>query len=96
MLKCLEIVKEREIKFIIFESSKFKGTSPENQNWAMEFLTPSFVAAGVQKIAITQPTEVFGKFALTNMVQGGLSLGRIQIKMFITFEEARLWIEEEE
>ncbi len=92
MLKCLEVVQKYQIKKIIFESSNFKGTSPENQKWIMDFMVPSWAAAGTKKIGSVLPTKIFGKFSINNMIQGALSLGLIDIKPFSSFDECYEWI----
>lgn len=92
MLKCLELVQKNQIKKIIFESSRFKGTSSENQKWIMDFMVPSWAAAGTTRIGSILPLEMFGKFSINNMIQGALTLGLVEIKPFTNFEECYKWI----
>lgn len=92
MLKCLELVQKNQIKKIIFESSRFKGTSSENQKWIMDFMVPSWAAAGTTRIGSVLPLEMFGKFSINNMIQGALTLGLVEIKPFTNFEECYKWI----
>jgi hypothetical protein len=89
---CLKIAQEKNLKRILFESSKFKGTSPENQKWIMDYMVPAWAAAGVKKIGSVLPIEIFGKFAINNMIQGSLSLGVIEIKAFNNFNECYEWV----
>ncbi|TAE46826.1 MAG: hypothetical protein EAZ06_03375 [Cytophagales bacterium] len=92
MLKCLDLVQKNQIKKIIFESSRFKGTSSENQKWIMDFMVPSWAAAGTTRIGSVLPLEMFGKFSINNMIQGALTLGLVEIKPFTNFEECYKWI----
>ncbi|TAE73952.1 MAG: hypothetical protein EAZ85_05670 [Bacteroidetes bacterium] len=92
MLKCLEIIQKFSIQKIIFESSNFKGTSLENQKWIMDFMVPAWASAGIIKIGSVLPTEIFGKFSINNMIQGASSLGLIEIKPFMDFDECYDWV----
>ncbi len=92
MENCLLNVRDNNIKNILFESSKFKGTSAQNQKWVAEYLIPNFVNANVERVAMIMSKEIFGQFALNNMIETGKQFAQLQIRIFDNFDEAYNWV----
>ncbi len=94
MEACLQNVMDKNIKKILFESSKFKGTSPANQEWVSTYLIPNFVNAQVERVAMVMSKEIFGQFALNNMIEMGKNYAQLHIRIFGDFQEAYDWVKD--
>lgn len=93
---CLQNVIEKNIKNILFESSAFKGTTAKNQEWVSSYLIPNFTSAGVKSVAMVMSKQIFGQFALNNMIETGKDYASLDIQIFDNFKDAYTWIKNTE
>jgi hypothetical protein len=97
MQACADLCAEHALQYIIFESSNFKGTSPQNQKWVAEYLIPHFKDLGILSIALVMAKDVFGKFSFNNMVKNSdlAYNGGLPFQFTDNFEDAYDWIMEQ-
>ena len=96
MQACLDISSQKKINYLIFESSNFKGTTPENQKWVSEYLAPNFNNIGIKAISLVMANDMDGKVSLNSMVQKTpLFLNQIPLQFTDSFEDAYDWIMEQ-
>lgn len=91
MQSCLDNCQKFVIKNIIFESTKFRGTSPENQKWVTDYFTPKLVELGILNVALVYPSDIFGKYTLVTMARGSGDRG-LSINFFDDIDKAYHWI----
>ncbi len=97
MQTCADICAKHQLKYILFESTNFKGTSPENQKWVGEYLIPHFKSIGIVAITLVMAKDVFGKFSFNNMVKGSdlAYKGELPFQFTDSFEDSYNWIMEQ-
>jgi len=72
-------------------SSKFIVT-PEIQNWVNKNTVHKYLEAGVQKLAILLPTELFTHISIEQLVDDNKSQVQKRIQYFEDQNEARNWL----
>ncbi len=94
MQACVDLCMAHKIRYIIFESVNFKGTSPNNQKWVVEHIIPAFKSNGILAITLVMAKDIFGKFSLNNMAKDSpLAYGGILPFQFTDdFADAYEWI----
>jgi|GEM_PF-3098565 len=96
MQACVDLCETHQVRYIIFESSKFKGTSPQNQQWVVEHIIPAFKNAGILAITLVMAKDIFGKFSLNNMAKNSelAYAGGLPFQFTDSFEDSYEWIME--
>jgi hypothetical protein len=97
MQACADLCGEHGLHYIIFESTNFKGTSPQNQKWVSEHLIPYFLQVGVRAITLVMAKDIFGKFSLNNMAKSSelAYTGGLPFQFTDSFDDAYEWIMEQ-
>lgn len=97
MQACADLCAEHKLCYIIFESTNFKGTSPQNQKWVAEYLIPYFKKVGVKAITLVMSKDIFGKFSLNNMAKNSdlAYTGGLPFQFTDNFDDSYEWIMEQ-
>lgn len=93
MLKVLEIIKKHKAKALIADLTTFMGGSVAIGKWVNEEWSQMLYDAGLRNVAVRLPESAFGGFS--NTVALGLKfVSLLHVEKFISFDEAYLWIDQ--
>lgn len=90
--KILSLVKEKQVSKVLFEGSKSKLASPDDQKWLIEDWTPRAVVAGYKYYSVVLPKDVFGQFSSKIVIQQTDSQNPIFSATTDNVEEAIAWL----
>ncbi len=93
MHKLVEIIKEKNIKFILSVTKDLNfPITPELQNWVLEFIAPQFTEAKIEKQAMIIPKELIAQLSIEQTIDDVESSKHShQSKLFSDIEEAKKW-----
>ena len=85
-----ENIGKHSLKNMIADLSEFKGGSENTARWVNEVWSENLKAAGLQKLAVNVPANVFGDFS-NKLALGTKAVSLLQVKKFTTYEDAFAW-----
>ncbi|WP_338791603.1 hypothetical protein V9L05_20785 [Bernardetia sp. Wsw4-3y2] len=93
MQKLVEIIKEKNIKFILSITKDLNfPITPELQNWVLEVIAPQFTEAKIEKQAMIIPKELIAQLSIEQTIDDVESSKHShQSKLFSDIEEAKKW-----
>ncbi len=87
----LEILHNTKAKAYLSDLRNFKGASPENQLWIRDVWFPEVYKAGLRMISYLVKEDIFANFSIETAI-GGEYAKKIEMRKFITYEEAEGWL----
>ncbi|MEL7221739.1 MAG: hypothetical protein AAGJ93_10495 [Bacteroidota bacterium] len=93
MTAVLDIIREKKIKKWIGDVSDFGVVSRENKDWTNSTWFPGAMGAGLRRMAIVLPTDIFGSMSAKEVLSKVTE--DVHIKNFDDLEHAKEWIKNE-
>lgn len=90
-LREIEILKSFKIDTYLSDMLSFKGASPEIQLWVNEVWFKLAFEAGLRKLAMILPPDIYAVFSLENAISGEFAM-KLQAGKFENFFECDLWL----
>ena len=89
--KCLETVKQYNLKNWLADTSGIDEIKPQDQDWTNENILFPISNLGVKKVALIIPENVYNHLAISSMMVRGKSKFRFQSQYFVHKKEALQW-----
>ena len=88
------VAEQQADKVIINAINSLFMVTPELQDWVNANTIPAYLQAGVQKVAILLPSEIFTHVSIEQIVDDSDAVAKQRIRYFDSNEEARKWLSE--
>ena len=93
MSKILDLIKEKQITRWVGDVSEFGVVSRENKDWTNAVWFPGAMAAGLRRMAVVLPKDIFGSMSAKEVLAKVTE--DVHIRNFDDLEKAKKWIKEE-
>lgn len=91
-LACLAAVKEFKLKNWLADTSKIDEIKIEDQDWTNENVLFPISGAGVRKVAIVIPEDVYNHLAISSIMVKGKGRFKFDSQYFVTRADAYTWL----
>lgn len=88
-----DLIKEKKITRWVAEISNFGVVSPENKEWVNTVWFPEVIAAGLQRMAVVVPKDIFGKMSAEEVLAKVTE--HVHVRYFDNLDQAKDWIKSE-
>lgn len=86
--------RDQNVSCYINDNREFKGTWGVEMQWVTEEWTPAVYNAGLRYCALVLSPDIFAQMSAAAFDEASAEIGKLNTRMFKTFEEAERWIEE--
>lgn len=93
MIKIKDLITEKKIEGWVAEISNFGVVSKENKDWVNADWFPSVIGAGLKRMAVVVPSNIFGKMSAEEVL--AKVTDQVHIKHFDNLDSAKAWIKSE-
>ncbi|MEL6559201.1 MAG: STAS/SEC14 domain-containing protein [Bacteroidota bacterium] len=93
MSRISNLIAEKNIEGWVAEISNFGVVSKENKDWVNTVWFPSVIGAGLKRMAVVIPSNIFGKMSAEEVL--AKVTDQVHIKHFDKLDSARAWIKSE-
>lgn len=92
--KCVETVKEHDLKNWLADTSRIDEIKAQDQDWTNENVLFPISALGVKKVALIIPENVYNHLAISSIMVKGQSKFRFRSQYFVHRKEALEWFKQ--
>jgi len=93
MTRISDLIAEKKISKWVAEVSGFGVVSKENKEWVNTCWFPTVIGAGLRRMAVVLPTNIFGKMSAQEVLAKVTE--DVHIKHFDNLDQAKEWIKQE-
>jgi PhoPQ-activated pathogenicity-related protein len=90
-LTCLAAVKEYNLKYWLADTSNIDEIKADDQDWTNENILIPISEAGVKKVAIIIPENVYNHLAISSIMVKGKGRFKFDSQYFLNKREALTW-----
>jgi hypothetical protein len=87
--KALELIKEKNAKLYLSDTSQSHVVGPDDQNWIINDWQPRAVELGLKKLATVVPKNIIARVAMNRLSP---MFSDLETEFFDNVEAARLWL----
>ncbi len=88
----LNTIQERDIAFLLTDTSKQGVISPEDRQWLETEMIPPAIKAGLKYSATVLDKNIFKQIYMSKIVDASKKTGMEAFKLFDDIEKAREWL----
>lgn len=93
MTRIKDLIAENKIERWVAEISNFGVVSKENKDWVNAEWFPGVIGAGLRRMAVVLPSNIFGKMSAEEVL--AKVTDHVHIRHFDNLDDAKVWIKNE-